>query len=154
MIPTPHITSIEALPGRLEELLDKVGDARLDRPYGPGKWTVRQVVHHLAESHMNGFARLKWALAEDNPTLKPYDQDIWTVMGDGDLPIESSLQIIRGLHARWVAVLKALTPEQWKRRCRHPEKGEYTVESLTAAYANHGDKHLGHITQVEQHPQA
>src|SRR5512140_3635639 len=109
---SPMINDIEMLPRNLEAAVRGLTDAQLDTPYRDGGWTVRQVVHHLADSHMNAFVRMKLALTEDNPPVKPYDQDKWACQPDVlGVPLESSLQILRGLHARWTLLFRALPAE-------------------------------------------
>ena len=145
-----YIESIRSLPQKIEDVVRGLDDEKLDTPYGEGKWTVRQVVHHLADSHVNANARLKLALTEDCPTLKPYDQDRWAALGDMHLPIQGSLGMIRGLHERWAVLLDSLSDEDWLRKADHPEDGEYTVDSLIAVYAEHGEKHLKQVTDLCQ----
>jgi hypothetical protein len=142
------IEKIRELPARLEALVSPLTDAQLDaKP--PREWTARQNVHHLAESHMNAFIRVKLALTEDHPTIKPYNQDACALTVDAkDLPIESSLSILRGLHIRWVALFESLTPEQWQRTLFHPENGIMTVEDILKIYAAHGEGHLVQITEA------
>ena len=140
------IGQIRQLPQSLADLVGKLSDEQLDTPYGEGKWTIRQVVHHLADSHCNGLARFRWVLTEEYPTLKPYDQDRWARLVDArTLPLEPSLAILRGLHERWVILLESLSEDSWFRKGNHPEEGDVSIEDLLVAYANHGIKHLGHI---------
>lgn len=143
-----YIEQIKTLPERLENLLRYAPDKKLDTPYGEGKWTVRQVVHHLADAHMNGFARLKWALTEDNPKLKTYEQDDWARLPDYNMPIESSLTILKGLHKRYSFLFKNLSDKDWSRTVDHPDPDYSNVEQLLKAYATHGEKHLEHIKRV------
>ncbi len=145
-----YIECIRSLPERVEKVVSSLNDNQLDTPYGEGKWTVRQVVHHLADSHANANARLKLALTEDCPTLKTYDQDRWAALGDMHLPIQGSLGMIRGLHERWAVLLESLSDEDWLRKADHPEDGVYTVDSLTAIYAEHGEKHLRQVSDLCQ----
>jgi len=139
------INRLRVLPLDLEETVSGLSDEQLDTPYGDGKWTIRELVHHLAESHMNGFARFKWLLTEDNTTLKVYDQEDWVDLPDSRMPLESSLAILRGLHQRWAYLLELVDESLWTKTAHHPEDGEYTLEQLLEAYAGHGEKHLGHI---------
>ena len=143
----PHyIADIEQTPARLRDAVKDLGPAQLDTPYRPGGWTVRQVVHHLPDSHMNSYVRFKLALTEEEPIIKPYFEDRWAELGDTKAtPIEISLTLLESLHARWVALLRSLTPEQWKRSFRHPELGVMSLEKTLALYAWHG-RH--HVTQV------
>ena len=138
---------IKLLPGRLKLLVGRLPDAQLDTPYGPDKWTIRQVVNHLADSHINGFSRMKMLLTEENPTLKPYDQDAWAELHDTkSFPINAALETLEGIHTRWFDLLTSLPDEAWQRKGNHPEHGEVTVAGLLEDYANHGEKHLGHIS--------
>jgi hypothetical protein len=144
-----QIAAVRELPATLEGAVHGLTTAQLDTPYRPGGWTVRQVVHHLADSHMNAFIRMKLILTEDRPRLKPYDQERWAETADvAGVPIEPSLEIIRGLHERWVAMLERVPEGSWKRAAVHPESGDVTLESLLATYAHHGENHVGHILQL------
>jgi hypothetical protein len=140
------IQKIEGMPSRLEATIQGLNDQQLDTPYGPGKWTIRQVVHHLADSHMNAFIRFKLAMTEDNPRVKAYDQDVWAAQSDANSgPVSNSLAIIKGLHARWAAVFNTLPESAYARTLDHPENGPMTVDDLLRIYSNHGEKHIGHI---------
>jgi hypothetical protein len=141
-----RIEQIRDLPSALHAALRGLTDEQLDTPYRPGGWTVRQVVHHLADSHMNAFVRMKLILTEDRPTLKPYDQNAWALLPDSSTaPLGASLALLDGLHARWTIVLTGVREEQWGRSARHPETGELTLEGLLQTYSAHCAKHLGHI---------
>lgn len=143
------IRAIRVLPAELRALVRGQPDTVLDTPYRDGGWTVRQVVHHLADSHMNAVVRLKLALTEANPTVKPYEEGDWARLADMGLPVEPSLSLLDGLHARWVCVLDALTPDEWAREWTHPAQGRTsTVDTLAAMYAWHGRHHLAHIRRV------
>src|SRR5436853_309485 len=111
----PAIDAIAELPARLREAIRGLTDAQLDTPYRPGGWTVRQLVHHIADSHMNGFFRVKLALTEEAPTIKPYDENTFARLPDSRLPVEPSLNLLEGLHTRWVALYRGLAPEQFDR---------------------------------------
>ncbi len=140
------IARIEALPAKLETVVRGLTESQLDTPYREGGWMVRQVVHHLADSHMNAFIRAKLIVTETNPTLKPYNQDDWAITADVcRLPLQSSLAIIRGLHERWVTLLRSLPEEAWSRTAQHPESGPMTLERLLSIYAAHGEKHVSQI---------
>lgn len=142
----PLISAIENLPSQLEALIRGASEAQLSRVYKPGGWNSRQVIHHLADSHMHAYLRCKKIVAENNPTLQPYDQDVWAVMDDGHTgPLEHSLNILKGLHARWTAFLRSVSESAWTRTAFHPERGEVTLESMLKTYAGHGEKHLVHI---------
>jgi uncharacterized damage-inducible protein DinB len=141
------INRIGQLPAKVEAAVMKLNEQQLTIPYRKDGWTIRQVVHHLADSHMNAFIRVKLLLTEEKPTLKAYDQEKWALLSDtAKTPIQSSLAILRGVHDRWVALFENLPEASWSRGGLHPETGEVTVESLLATYAGHGDNHLGQIT--------
>ena len=140
------IDDIAALPAALRAAVVGLDDRRLDTPYRPGGWTVRQVVHHLADSHINAICRIKLALTESAPTIKPYDEAAWAELADSRLPIEGSLRILDAVHERWVAVLRSLAPERFATAFHHPESGPQTVDSHCANYAWHGRHHTAHIT--------
>ncbi|MBM3725273.1 MAG: putative metal-dependent hydrolase [Acidobacteria bacterium] len=143
------IGHLEQLPGRLRELTAGLNDAALDTPYRPGGWTVRQVVHHLADSHMNAYLRSKFALTEDNPTIMPYDEVAWAEMADGRaLPVEVSLGLLEGLHRRWVTMFRSLTPEQFTRTFFHPANGVTSLEQQLALYCWHSRHHTAHIERA------
>jgi hypothetical protein len=142
------IGSIRNLPAVLEGSVKGLKDTQLDTPYRTGGWTVRQVVHHIADSHLNAFIRMKLILTEDRPTLKPYDQDKWAKLPDVSLPIGSSLAIVRGLHERWVFLLEGAPESSWNRSALHPEVGEITLESLLLTYAHHGQNHVQQISKL------
>jgi hypothetical protein len=142
------IRKIEALPSLLEEAVRGLSDEQLDTPYRDGGWTVRQVVHHLADSHVNALVRLKLMLTEDHPTLKPYDQDAWSNLPDSRLPLAPSLAILRGLHQRWATLLRSIPDSDWARAAFHPEAGEMTPETIMSIYSGHGEKHVGHIRSL------
>jgi hypothetical protein len=143
------IEVIRAFPALLEAYLDTIPEAKLDVPCGAsGEWTARQVVHHLADAHMNGFIRMKLVVSEERPILKPYDQDAWASHGDVSLPVESSLDILRGLHARWAAFLESLPDESWSRSGIHLENGLVSLEVLLNIYAAHGARHIEQIQKA------
>jgi len=143
------IAQVEALPARLRAAVAGLSDAQLDTPYRPGGWTVRQVVHHVADSHMNGHIRLRFALTMDGPTIMPYDQALWADLLDvRTLPVDASLRILEGIHARWAALARSMTTEERARRFVHPEVGEQTVDQQLALYAWHGRHHTAHITAL------
>jgi hypothetical protein len=144
------IAAIAELPAKMRRAVHGLSDAQLDTPYRPGGWTVRQVVHHVPDSHMNAFVRLKLALTEDNPTVKPYDEKAFASLPDQLLPIDPSLAILDGLHARWVAVLRALTPHQFLRPLYHPEIGAITVDYLAHTYGWHSRHHVAHIMRLRE----
>jgi hypothetical protein len=145
------LKDIEQLPERMAAAVHGLAAAQLDTPYRDGGWTVRQVVHHVPDSHMNAFIRFKLALTEDEPTIKPYAEDRWANLGDvAATPVETSLCLLDCLHARWMHVLRSMTPEQWKRTFRHPERGVMTLEETLAMYAWHSKHHVAHVTRLRE----
>ena len=145
------ISQISEAPKRLREAVAGLSGAQLDTPYRPGGWTVRQVVHHVPESHMNAYVRLKLALTENEPTVKPYDENLWSQLPDvHETPIETSLWLLEALHRRWDVLLRAVPPADFARRLRHPEAGPMTVDNLVHHYAWHGRHHVAHITALRQ----
>jgi uncharacterized damage-inducible protein DinB len=145
---TGAIATLAELPEQLRNAVDGLSFAQLSTPYREGGWTVRQVVHHVADSHMNAFIRVKLALTEDWPTIKPYDEAAWAKLHDVAAPVEWSLELIESLHARWVMLLQSLNEEQWQRGFNHPENGPMTVETVTLLYAWHSSHHVAHITHL------
>jgi hypothetical protein len=144
-----NIESIAALPARLRDAVAGMDDARLDTPYRPGGWTVRQVVHHLPDSHMNAYVRFKLALTEDTPRIKPYDEAKWAELPDGRTgPLAPSLAILDGLHARWTTLLRGLRDADFERTLEHPENGTMTLERMVAVYGWHSRHHVAHITEL------
>lgn len=145
------IADIAQTPASLRKAVQGLSEAQLDTPYRPEGWTVRQVVHHVPDSHLNSYVRFKLALTEDEPTIKPYEEGRWAELPDSKAtPIEVSLTLLDSLHDRWVRLLRALTPEQWKRSFRHPELGSMTLEKTLALYAWHGKHHVAHITELRK----
>src|SRR5262244_3630676 len=132
-----HLDHIEQTPARLRAAVLGLSEKQLDTPYRDGGWTVRQVVHHVPDSHLNAYVRLKLAITENNPTIKPYDQEAFAQLPDQRLPVAVSLSLLDALHARWTAVLRALTPDQFARPLVHPEIGQITVDYLVHQYAWH-----------------
>lgn len=148
------VEEIRALPERLSAAIDGLSDEQLDTPYRPGGWTVRQVVHHLPDSHLNAYVRLRLALTEHAPAIRPYDEARWAELPDArSLPPAPSLAILRGLHERWSALLAALTPEQLERTWVHPDlpgDGRLTVAQLVVLYGWHSRHHVAHVTALRQ----
>jgi len=141
------IAEIEATPSRLREAVRGLGDEQLDTPYRPGGWTVRQVVHHVADSHMNSYLRFRLALTEEEPAVKGYDQEKWAELPDARTgPVEMSLALLDGLHVRWVSLLRNLAEPDFERRFRHSELGLVRLDTNLALYAWHGRHHAAHIT--------
>src|SRR5262244_3404634 len=145
------IDEIAAVPANLRAAVKGLGDAQLDTPYREGGWTVRQVVHHVADSHLNAYIRLRLALTENEPTIKPYQEADWAKLDDAQHAApEVSLRILEPLHERWVRLLKTITPEQFARPVRHPEAGLKNVDWLLFLYAWHGRHHAAHITELRK----
>jgi uncharacterized damage-inducible protein DinB len=143
------IDQIAAVPTRMREAVDGLTEAQLDTPYREGGWTVRQVVHHVPDSHMNAYTRVKLALTENEPTIRPYDEAAWAKLNDvRDTPIAVSLTLLEALHDRWVRILRALTDADFSKTLMHPEHGVMTLDSLVAMYAWHGRHHVAHITSL------
>jgi len=145
------LDEIAQTPANLRAAVRGLSEAQLDTPYRDGGWTVRQVVHHVPDSHMNAYIRFKLALTEDEPTIKPYAEDRWAQLADTkQTPVEVSLTLLDSLHDRWVRLLRSLKPEEWKRTFRHPELGPMTLEKTLALYAWHGRHHVAHITSLRE----
>ncbi len=145
------IEVIATLPARMRAAVSGLQDAQLDTPYRPGGWTVRQLVHHVADSHMNGYIRLKLALTEENPTIKPYDQDRWAELLDSRLATETSLRLLDGIHTRWGSLYQALAPAEFARTFFHPETGvKQTLDQHLQMYAWHSRHHVAHITALRE----
>ena len=145
------IQTIADTPANLKRAVTGLTDAHLDTPYRPGGWTVRQVVHHVADSHMNAYVRTRLALTEENPLVKPYDEAKWAELPDAKtLPIEGSLAIIAALHERWVHLLRALPADQLGRTMHHPEHGDISLDALLEIYAWHGPHHTAHVTELRK----
>ncbi|MFI5165888.1 MAG: YfiT family bacillithiol transferase [Thermoanaerobaculales bacterium] len=140
-----QIQAIADLPAAVELAVRDLSEEQLDTPYREGGWTVRQVVHHLPDSHMNAYVRMKLAFTEEHPTLKPYDQDAWSRLADVKLPVAPSLALLRALHERWAAFLRSLPAQAWGRRAYHPEHGDMTLDDILASYVHHGANHVGQI---------
>lgn len=144
-----HIAVLTTLPHRLTELVGKWGDNRLDTPYRPEGWTVRQLVHHIADSHLNAYVRTKLALTETNPTITPYEEGEWAKLADSKLSIAPSLVILSNLHQRWVTVLEAMTADDYLRTYYHPgNQRTFDLEEVMALYAWHSEHHYQHIYRL------
>jgi uncharacterized damage-inducible protein DinB len=143
------LDEIARTPENLRAAIKGLSEAQLDTPYRTGGWTVRQVVHHVPDSHLNSYVRFKLALTEDEPTIKPYAEDRWAELADTKAtPVEVSLTLLESLHDRWARLLRSITPEEWKRTFRHPDLGAMTLEKTLALYAWHGRHHVSHITRL------
>ena len=145
------LNDIEGTPAALRSAMQGLTPQQLDTPYREGGWTVRQVIHHVPDSHMNAYIRFKLALTEDEPTIKPYMENLWAELEDSKTtPPEVSLALLDQLHSRWVRLLRAIKPEQWKRTFRHPEMGQVSLEKNVALYAWHGKHHVAHVTELRK----
>ena len=146
------VARIAAAPRTLRAAVTGLADAQLDTPYRPGGWTVRQVVHHVPDSHLNAYTRIRLALTEDTPTIKPYEEARWAELPDArSLPAEISLALLEALHARWVPLLQGLGATDGARQLRHPEHGRLmTIDELVAMYAWHGEHHTAHVTRLRE----
>ncbi len=143
-----YIKEIAGLPKKLKAAVENLSDEQLDTPYRPKGWTVRQTVHHIADSHLNSFIRFKLALTEDMPTIRPYFEDRWAELEDSRLPIDYSMRITEGVHARWTTLLESMSDEDFVRQLVHPETGEWTLEKMLGLYAWHSRHHTAHITKL------
>ena len=145
------IDAIAGLPQRMRAAVANLDDGQLDTQYRPDGWTIRQVVHHVADSHMNGLIRTKLALTEETPKIKPYDENAWALLADMRLPVDVSLAIIDGIHARWAAVYRAMSTDEFERSFMHPEVGaQLTLDWHLQHYAWHSHHHLAHITELRR----
>jgi len=148
---TRLIDDIAQTPANLRAAVKGLTPQQIETPYRDGGWTVRQVVHHVPESHMNAFIRFKLALTEDSPTIKPYMEDRWANLPDvKSTPLEVSFVMLDSLHDRWVRLLRSLQPPDWKRTFTHPELGTLPLEKNLALYAWHGRHHVAHITELRK----
>jgi uncharacterized damage-inducible protein DinB len=145
------IAAIEALPAAMQAAVAGLSNEQLETPYRPEGWTVRQTVHHVADSHMQAMSRIRMALTEEWPVICPYDEAAWAELEDARRsPLELSLQILDGVHKRWTTILRSLTDAQWLRGYQHPQSGRQTLEQVAALYAWHGRHHTAHITGLRQ----
>jgi uncharacterized damage-inducible protein DinB len=145
------IEAIAEAPARLAAAVTGLNSQQMDTPYRPGGWTVRQVVHHVPDSHMNAYVRCKLALTENEPTIKPYNETLWAELVDSkETPTEVSLALLENLHKRWVILLRSLAPADWSRKLRHPEMGTITLDDILVLYAWHGRHHVAQITSLRE----
>jgi hypothetical protein len=143
-----HITALRYLPGNLQAAVSGLTNPQLNTPYREGGWTVRQLVHHVADSHANAYVRSKLALTEEWPTIKPYDEAAWARLADSRLPIDCSLAMIAALHERWVSLLESLSDADFERGYVHPENGRQNLATVLAVYAWHSRHHTAHIANL------
>ena len=145
------IAAIASTPAALRRSVHGLNNSQIDTPYRPEGWTVRQLVHHLADSHLNAYVRTRLALTEDNPTIKPYDETLWAELADAkSAPIESSLQMLESMHERWVLLINSMEPAHFSRTMNHPERGPMTLDLTIETYAWHGKHHVAHVTALRK----
>jgi uncharacterized damage-inducible protein DinB len=148
---TRQIEQIAGLPARMRRAVAGLNDNQLNTPYRDGGWTVRQVVHHVSDSHLNAYIRFKWSLTESSPTIKAYDEQAWARLKDSELTsVDISLNLLEALHARWTVLLRSMTPEDFQRRFVHPDSGPHDGDWLLSLYAWHGNHHVAHITSLRE----
>ncbi|MBK5187751.1 MAG: putative metal-dependent hydrolase [Gemmatimonadaceae bacterium] len=144
-----YIEEIAAAPAALRAAVKGLSEKQLNTPYRPGGWTIRQVVHHLPDSHLNAYVRMKLALTEDEPVITPYNEDSWAKLPDSaQVPAETSLVLLEAVQERWVAIMRSMTEAQWHRVYVHPEMGRYPLDRQAALYAWHGKHHVAHIVRA------
>jgi hypothetical protein len=145
------LDDIDACPAKLRAAVEGLSESQLDTPYRDGGWTLRQVAHHVPDSHLNAFVRLKLALTEDTPTIRPYDEAEWAKLNDvRDTPVETSLTLLRTLHQRWMTLWRAMSDDDFKRRLVHPDHGEKDLDWLLQMYGWHSRHHVAHITSLRE----
>lgn len=148
------IDTIAEAPEHLKQAVTGLNGKQLDTAYREGGWTVRQVTHHLADSHINAYVRYKLALTEDNPTIKPFLEAAWADLADSRFtPIDVSLALVENLHARWVVLLRSMKAEEWERTLTHPVAGPMSLDKMLGLYAWHGAHHVAHITELRKRNQ-
>ena len=144
-----NIRRIEALPAKIEAVAKTFSARQLDTPYRDGGWTARQVIHHVSDSHLNAYIRVKWTLTEETPVIKAYEEKTWAETGEVKLDPKISIELLKVLHVKFVALLRTIHPDQMSRSFIHPETQKHvTLERMTALYAWHGEHHLGHLTII------
>lgn len=145
------IDEIAATPEKMRAAVAGLSHEQLETPYRPGGWTVRQVVHHVPDSHLNSYLRFKLAMTEEHPTIKAYDESVWANLDDArNAPVDISLDLLESLHRRWVLFLRSLKDQDFARTFNHPELGSVSVEKNVALYAWHGQHHVAHITSLRE----
>jgi hypothetical protein len=143
------IEGIECLPAQLRAATGDLDEQQLDTPYRPAGWTVRQLVHHVADSHINSYVRFRLALTEQMPLIKPYDEKAWAELADArTAPVELSLRLLESIHGRWIILLRSMTDQDFLRKYRHPEMGESSLDAVLPLYAWHSRHHLAHINNL------
>jgi uncharacterized damage-inducible protein DinB len=148
---TKTIAEIVEAPARMRKAIGGLTDSQLDTPYREGGWTVRQVVHHVPDSHVNAYTRFKLALTEEHPTIRPYDEAKWAELSDSrDTPIETSLTLLESLHDRWTRLLRAMSADDYRRTLNHPDSGVMSLDAVLGLYAWHGRHHVAHITSLRE----
>ncbi len=147
-----NIEAIRSTPERMAAAVSGLNDEQMDTPYRPGGWTVRQLVHHLPDSHMHSYLRFHWAITEDSPMIKPYDEKAWATMDyHQSVPVEVSLSLLKAIHDRWMILIDNLTEADMACSYRHPEDGQiYSVKKAILVYGWHGDHHIAHITELRK----
>jgi hypothetical protein len=143
-----QIETLRRLPAQLREAVSGLSEAQLDTPYREGGWTVRQLVHHIADSHANAYIRFKWALTEDTPGIKAYDEKLWAQLPDSRLPVAESLNMTQAIHARLLGLVESMSDADFERSFVHPERGKVALGANLAMYAWHSKHHLAHITRL------
>ena len=145
------IAQIAEVPARMRAAIAGLDETQLDTPYREGGWLVRQVVHHVPDSHLNSYTRFKLALTEEEPTIRPYDEAKWAALSDSrDTPVATSLTMLDALHDRWTILLRAMSEDDFRRTLRHPELGVMTLDAMVSLYAWHGRHHVGHVTSLRE----
>jgi uncharacterized damage-inducible protein DinB len=148
------INTIAELPANLRAAVEGLSEEQLETPYRPEGWTIKQVIHHVADSHSQSFSRFKLGLTENCPTIKPYAEDLWAELADSKhAPVDSSLAIIEGVHARWTLLLNSMTDADFAKKLNHPERGEYDLDYFLSLYDWHSRHHLAHITELKKRNQ-
>jgi uncharacterized damage-inducible protein DinB len=144
------IQAIGELPAKLAAAVDNLSDEQLETPYRPGGWTLRQTVHHVADSHLNSLCRFKLALTEDNPTIRPYEEQLWAELADSRLPVAVSLDLLRSVHTRWTTLLESMSEADFQKPLVHPASGGWTLDQMLALYEWHSRHHTAHITRTRE----
>ena len=145
------INDIAELPAKMRAAVSGLTEAQLDTPYRDGGWTVRQTVHHVADSHVHSYIRFRFALTEDNPTIMPYPENVWAELPDAKTaPVELSLKLLEGLHGRWAMLLRTMKPADWDRTLFHPERGKLSLNTMLGLYSWHSRHHVAHVTELRK----